>query len=292
MEIVRDPSEAPLMESRHKKDHHVVPRSALVDSGGSRRSIDHLIAQGTVTDLSRGWFGTEETPEKVSRALRLGARLTCSDALELHGVWVIRQRSTHIATLRGARPQGRTLDLRMHKYLHSWPDAEPILPVELALDHLARCQGPERAAIALESVANQEMLTSVEIAQVIAGLPGRIREGIGRIEPRAQSGTETRVRRFLERMGVRVEAQWEVGGVGFTDMRVGERLIIECDSAAYHTDPEAYAEDRRRDQILIALGYVVLRFTWEDVIQRWTRTQRLLCSIISDSIHRVPRAKR
>lgn len=280
------------MESEHKKELHVIPSSVREDSGCSRRVIARQIAQGALTQLGRGWYGTPETPENVARALKIGARLTCVDALELHGIWVVRDEKLHVATLRGEKPRTSDRDVVPHKYQHRWPDFEPIMPIRIALDHLARCRGAEDAAIALESAANQGLLSADDIDEVLAGLPVKLRGSIGIIDPRAQSGTETRVRRYLQRLGVRVEPQWFVDGVGSTDIRVGERLIIECDSARYHTDPEAYAEDRRRDQLLIALGYVVLRLTWEDVMEEWERTRELLKSIVDHRLHRKRRSLR
>jgi hypothetical protein len=46
------------------------------------------------------------------------------------------------------------------------------------------------------------------------------------------------------------------------------RLAVEFDGAAFHTDPVARQRDLRRDAALAALGWVVLRFTFEDVAAR------------------------
>ena len=40
------------------------------------------------------------------------------------------------------------------------------------------------------------------------------------------------------------------------------KLVIETDSYAYHSDREAFTNDRIRDNELQALGWRVLRFTW------------------------------
>ena len=40
------------------------------------------------------------------------------------------------------------------------------------------------------------------------------------------------------------------------------RLIIECDSYAWHSDRMTFETDRKRDNELQALGWRVLRFTW------------------------------
>ena len=49
------------------------------------------------------------------------------------------------------------------------------------------------------------------------------------------------------------------------DLLVG-RVVIELDGFAYHSDRADYRRDRRRTNALTALGYRVLRFSWEDVV--------------------------
>lgn len=44
-----------------------------------------------------------------------------------------------------------------------------------------------------------------------------------------------------------------------------ERLVVETDGAATHATPQAFGEDRRRDQLLLAAGYRVIRVTWEQL---------------------------
>jgi hypothetical protein len=56
-------------------------------------------------------------------------------------------------------------------------------------------------------------------------------------------------------------------------------VVVETDGAATHLTPFAFQVDRRRDQILLAAGYRVLRVTWnqiqhegDDVVARIVRT--------------------
>jgi hypothetical protein len=51
------------------------------------------------------------------------------------------------------------------------------------------------------------------------------------------------------------------------------QLIAECDGWEYHgRDARGFARDRERDPVLIANGWVVVRFSWEQVTRRpaWT----------------------
>lgn len=45
------------------------------------------------------------------------------------------------------------------------------------------------------------------------------------------------------------------------------KLAVELDGARFHTDPEARRRDLARDSSLAALGWVVLRFTYADVLR-------------------------
>ncbi len=53
--------------------------------------------------------------------------------------------------------------------------------------------------------------------------------------------------------------------------------VVELDSRGFH-GPDRYQPDRTRDQRLAALGYVTLRFTWEDLDRRpdqvWARIRQ------------------
>ena len=46
------------------------------------------------------------------------------------------------------------------------------------------------------------------------------------------------------------------------------KLLIECESWAYHSGEEPFRRDIRRYTDLVARGWTVLRFVWEDVMQR------------------------
>ncbi len=45
---------------------------------------------------------------------------------------------------------------------------------------------------------------------------------------------------------------------------------MELDGLAHHGDRRQFAEDRRRDRVLAARGFTVLRFTYGDVVHRPT----------------------
>ena len=46
------------------------------------------------------------------------------------------------------------------------------------------------------------------------------------------------------------------------------RIVIEADSFEWHGTREALVRDARRYNALVAAGWLVLRFTWDDVMHR------------------------
>jgi hypothetical protein len=47
-----------------------------------------------------------------------------------------------------------------------------------------------------------------------------------------------------------------------------ERVIVEVDGMRAHSGHAAFVQDRRRQNTLVAAGYLVLRFTWWDHVKR------------------------
>ncbi len=60
------------------------------------------------------------------------------------------------------------------------------------------------------------------------------------------------------------------------------RLVVECDGFEHHGDRPAFERDRRRDAILVAAGWRVIRVTWLQFVEdRSGVIDRLRRSLIS-----------
>lgn len=77
------------------------------------------------------------------------------------------------------------------------------------------------------------------------------------------------------------KANYRVGGyrvdVGFA----AQKVAIEVDGFAFHSDPDAFQIDRQRQNDLVLLGWQVLRFTWLDLTSYPDRVIALIRSAVS-----------
>lgn len=132
----------------------------------------------------------------------------------------------------------------------------------------ARCL-PEREALV---VIDQVLARRVSMEDVLTHLPGARNGPARRVVERgsALSGSsgETVGRVVLTDAGLHVQQQVFFRGVGYVDLLVEGRVVVEIDGFAYHRDARQFALDRRRDASLVCMGYRVLRFTWLDVVRR------------------------
>lgn len=68
---------------------------------------------------------------------------------------------------------------------------------------------------------------------------------------------------------VNAEIHDRAGLVGYGDIVFRTaRLVVEIDGWAYHSDRERFQRDRTRQNRLVAAGWTVLRFTWDDLTRR------------------------
>ena len=58
------------------------------------------------------------------------------------------------------------------------------------------------------------------------------------------------------------------------------RVAIEVDGRAFHSSPQRFQSDRTRQNRLVAAGWRVLRFTWEDLTQRPEQVLRRIAELL------------
>lgn len=145
------------------------------------------------------------------------------------------------------------------------------------LADLCRVLVTAHAVVAVDSALRQGLVQVEELT-----LPAALGRGAGRlrsvgrwIDPLSGSVLESLLRVLLAGAGLPAPMSQHVvldrhglfvGRVDFC--WPAARLIVEADGFAFHSDRATYRDDRRRLNELERLGWRVLRFSWEDVLER------------------------
>ncbi|MGY1723075.1 DUF559 domain-containing protein [Blastococcus sp. SYSU DS0533] len=212
------------------------------------------------------------------------AALSHTTALAVWGVRPL-ERPLHATVDQGIRRAGAP-DLRVHRRLRFDPGSPQCVDrLGLRVTVLARSlvdawpllPPTERRPLALD-IARRGLVTAGRLDEALAERPnvaGRrsLRQTIDLIADGCQSE--------LEAMGVlhvfRHRSLPPSVGQHRTDLPTGTirldrawpevKLAVELDGARHHTSPEDRRRDLARDSALAALGWVVLRFTYADVLR-------------------------
>ncbi|GAB2640834.1 type IV toxin-antitoxin system AbiEi family antitoxin domain-containing protein [Gordonia jinhuaensis] len=258
----------------------------LTRAGANRSNIESLVRRGELDRLRHGWYRGRVFDPDVAAAVSAGGALTCVSALRTHGVWVPGSDRTVSGTVH-VRTSSRGLDSpRMCRSFGRAPAVDAALDApEVALRYAAKCLDAEGLIVVCDSLVNVGLMNLDEIRSALRAAPERIARLLDRCD-RAESGTETMARVRLRSKRLVVRPQVTIAGVGRVDLLVGDSLVIEIDSRAHHTSSHDYEADRERDRKLIAMGYVVLRISYNQVVHDWPAVESAIDDLIRRRAHR------
>jgi very-short-patch-repair endonuclease len=233
----------------------------------TRRAIDGHLAAGALVRLRKGTYLAGDCPTVLLDAARHGGRLDCISLIHSLGVFVLARPAMHIQM----DPKATRAEPRSDGVVRHWrrTSARPgALATDLveALAQACRCQPPRAAIATLDSALHLRLIDEGALAAVFDRLPLRYRALRPLIDGRCESGPETLMRLLRRGLGLEVEVQVRLAGVGRVDFVVGGWLIIECDSEAHHGGWDLQLRDRRRDLAAAALGYTTLRPVAQDIM--------------------------
>jgi len=154
---------------------------------------------------------------------------------------------------------------------------------------VARQHPPLIAFAVVESALGLGLVTAAEWRRAISGVPASKRRTLEAAGRKSESGGESQLRFHLLAMGVELRQQVRFRGIGRVDFMVGDGLIIEADGAEFHTSRADFEEDRRRDALLTALGYRVLRYSYTQIVSRWAEVEAAIRAAIARGDHLRPR---
>ena len=228
------------------------------------------VAAGRLTRLQQGAYCSEATPEDCVAAGRARGRLACVSELRRIGVFVLAHSTRHIHVTPEASRLAPAGTNRLHRDRLLRTPHPRALSVEIidALRQSVLCQNPRAAIATIDSALHLGLLRRDALDELFAALPHRHRRLRRLIDARAESGPESLMRLILRTIGCRFDVQVWISGVGRVDFLVDGRLIIECDSEAYHSSWESQKRDRRRDQAAATLGLTTYRPIAEDIMWR------------------------
>lgn len=294
----------------------VATRSELltrVTEGALRRAV----AAGTVIRQSRGryalpsatWIGERAELTELAEAGRRAAHELSGTAILLSATarwgwptkWVPTKpqvalpRNRKVAT--GVR---RRFDVRIRDVPSSDRDDGWVTSrVRTALD-CASLLPPDEAVAVLDSALREGAVDRDELLLAAAGLAPLYRSKVERLirfaDPDAANPFESVLRWIVSDIpGLDVRPQVRItdddGQIGIVDLADEQlRIVIEADSFQWHGSREALERDCIRYNRLIAEGWLVLRFSWDQVMRHPERVRELVRRTLLQSYLRVRRA--
>jgi very-short-patch-repair endonuclease len=243
------------------------------------------VRAGLVTRPRRGWVATAAVDLDLLAAVSAGGRLGCGTQARRLGLWVLDDVKLHLSMPRHSGharpPTGAVAHWRGAEWGSGHATADPL---ETVLRDVADCLSLEAALCVLDSALNKGLIGVAELERLLL----ETRRGsrlLPLLDPSAESGLETIVRCRLLLAGILTRSQVPIEGIGRVDLLIGDRLVIECDGRAHHDDPLARARDRRRDLLLSARGYLVIRLDIAQIQGDWMLTLAVIRDLIARRQH-------
>ncbi|MGO1769894.1 MAG: hypothetical protein ACTHZX_08055 [Microbacterium sp.] len=248
-------------------------------AGWRRIDIESALDVGALIRARRDVYVTAAASEDAVSAARVGGRLDGVSLMRERGVFVLHregelhvQLPRHRSRLRSPESRFRRLDGRRDRVVVHWRD-DDVPRDSLHADTIpavarAVVDQPPRAAIAtLDSVLSTGLLAPTDLGAVFDRLPSRLHRIRKHVDGRAESGPETFARLLARTLGISVQPQVQIDGVGRVDLVVDGWIVIECDSRAFHGGWEQQERDRLRDLSCAERGYVTIRPTARQIYE-------------------------
>jgi hypothetical protein len=260
-------------------------RRQLRKAGMSRRRIRGAVKAGRLRLLTPDLYVTgAPAPGEVLRGalLRLGGVVSHESAALFWGIELVATPTHSHVTVERDRATAAHPGVEVHRADLASADGEiragiPMTSKVRTLFDLCRSLPLAHAVASVDSALRQGLVALEELVEALRALPpGRGRPRVARVldlaDAEAGSVLESLCRVLLAEAGlprprpqynVRHRAAW-IGRVDFAWPH--QLLIVETDGFAFHSDRATYRRDRRRHNGLQLAGWVVLRFSWEDVV--------------------------
>lgn len=255
----------------------VATRGALVRAT-SRAAFERACAEGVLVRVARGRYALPAADEALVAATRLSGAVSHASAALLHG-WAVLHTplAPHVTLPKGRTVAGaRRVGVTVHR-TDLGPDdvVDRVTSPDRTLVDCLRDPAP-CAALAVADSALRAGYPKARLRALARDLRGPgsagARWAAEHADARAANPFESALRAIaLEVVGLTVAPQVSVrdgrrflGRPDLVDQRLG--IVLEADSFEWHGGRHALARDARRYNQLVVHGWLVLRFSWEDVM--------------------------
>jgi very-short-patch-repair endonuclease len=269
----------------------VISHTQALGAGMTPRQVDLVVAAGAWQRLHNGVYRLAGTPATPYGQL-LAACLARARAVASHEsaawLWDLVPRPPPVPTLSVPRSAGHRLAGAVVRQAADLPAARTVTwrripctnPPRTLVD-VAAVVPPRLLDDAVDRALAARLVTVEGLLAEVARLARRGRPGVGvlraALDRRGLAGAphpsvlESRLLRLLDRGGIRPAAvEVRVDGADGRyrlDVALSSKVALEVDGYRYHAGPEAMGADLQRHNDLRLQGWVVLRFTWVDVVR-------------------------
>lgn len=268
----------------------LVTRAALIEAT-SRAEVDRALACGALLRTGQGRYAVPAVDESARLAHGINGIL-CLTSAALHHGWAVKHvpDKPHVVFPRHRNVPRPWRDLvQLHRYDLDPDDVSNGIATsrELTLLQCLRSLPDDEALCVADSAlrAGEE----ATLKRVLAQARGRGRAKVLRLGMLASADAANPFESTLRAIaltipGLRVRPQlvinsphvWARVDLGDCELMI----VVEAESFEFHADRAGFRKDVRRYTLLAADGWLVLRFTWEDVMLRPDYVRDVLARVV------------
>lgn len=241
--------------------------------GFTRQHLADQVRRGTIERVRPGVFAIAPLVDDIRAAVAHGGALSCASVLRSHGIWVLADETAPHVWLGPKQHPLPHPHCRCVSHYYGGTPTPGAASIERALLHLRRCAGDEAFFAAYESAWRTGKLSCPARARIRAALPRVAHWLVDLARADADSGLESLLRLRLHLLGIRLECQVKIDGVGRVDFVIAHRIILEADGEENHGSSSNRHRDRMRDAMASRLGYETLRFDYTQIVHDWPTVQ-------------------
>lgn len=256
--------------------------TALAMCGGAARwnrlrELDvsaHTLRRSSLA-VGHGAYALPDAPAAIVTAVRLDGVVSHASAAELHGFPLWRPaKDLHVTVGSWRAPEpGR----KLHRARLLPADLDTFQPLTSSLRTALDCgrsMSLLEAVVVLDAATHCGRVPPGVLRAAAEAARGHgaaaLRQAVRFANALAESPLESVLRLLVTLLPCHVDVQVRVSRAGKVDLVLNGWLVLEADGYEYHSDRQAYREDRRRANVLPGQRLVLLRYSWEDLrFHRW-----------------------